>query len=239
MSLAELSSQWLTPSPSPCRSGGVDTATGEGVDAPPAAGDVQQLEMTDGAGQGAVDQEVLSDRLQAQHRGQQQQGRTGRPGLGAAGGRVLDWVLGHGAGVAAEGLGEPTIEELRRLQDARGDPGRFGLEAIAAQPPGNKGIVEGPDRAVVVADRVVAALAHRQGPYPPTGEQPLAHELLRDGLSLGLVDDAAPEQMPVVRGKRVDSATVGIQRNREVLAVLDPEVAVEPPLEVGGLALES
>ena len=33
-------------------------------------------------------------------------------------------------------------------------------------------------------------------------------------------------------------AAVGVEREREVLAVLDPEVAVEAPLEVGGLALE-
>jgi hypothetical protein len=33
-------------------------------------------------------------------------------------------------------------------------------------------------------------------------------------------------------------AAIGIQGDGEVLAVLDPEVAVAPPLEVGGLALE-
>ena len=44
--------------------------------------------------------------------------------------------------------------------------------------------------------------------------------------------------MAVVRRQRVHPATVGIQRDGEVPAVLHPEVAVEPAFEVGGLALE-
>ena len=59
-----------------------------------------------------------------------------------------------------------------------------------------------------------------------------------DRFRLRLVDDAAPQQVAVVRGQRVDLAAVGVEREREVLAVLDPEVAVEAALEVGRLALE-
>ena len=114
---------------------------------------------------------------------------------------------------------------------------RLLLEAVAAQAPGDERVVERPDRADVVADRVVAALALGQRADAPAGEEPRAHAGgARRALRLRLVDDPAPEQVPVVRGERVDLAAVGVEREREVLAVLDPEVAVEAPLEVGGLA---
>jgi hypothetical protein len=94
-------------------------------------------------GRAGIDQEMLSDRLQAQHRGQQQQRRAGGPGLGTARGRVLDRVLGHRAWVAAEGFGEPTVEELRRLQDARGDLCRFLLNRNGAGPQAMKELSKG------------------------------------------------------------------------------------------------
>ena len=115
---------------------------------------------------------------------------------------------------------------------------RFLLEAVAPQPPRDEGVVEGPDRADVVADRVVPALAFCQRADAPAGEEPRPHQLARDGLGLRLVDDAAPQQVAVVRRQRVDLVALGVEREREVLAVLDPEVAVEPPLEVGRLLLE-
>src|SRR4029450_10227525 len=103
-----------------------------------------------------------------------------------------------------------TADALPSPQAAGAALCRFLLEAVTAQPPGDEGVVEGPDRADVVADRVVAALAHRPRPPPPPGEQPLAHELSRHGFGLGLVDDAAPEQMPVVGGQRVHLAAIGL-----------------------------
>jgi hypothetical protein len=59
-----------------------------------------------------------------------------------------------------------------------------------------------------------------------------------DRLGLRLVDDAAPEQVAVVRGERVELHTIAVEREREVLVVRDPEVAVEAALEVGRLPLE-
>jgi hypothetical protein len=50
---------------------GVDATAREGVDAAPAAGDVEHFKMTDGAGQRGVDQEVISERLEAEHRAEQ------------------------------------------------------------------------------------------------------------------------------------------------------------------------
>ena len=57
-------------------------------------------------------------------------------------------------------------------------------------------------------------------------------------LGLVLVDDAAPQQVADVRSERVDLGAVGVEGEREVLAVFDPEVAVEAALQVGGLLFE-
>ena len=67
--------------------------------------------------------------------------------------------------VAAERLGQPPVEVPGRVQDAAGDGGRLLGEAVPAQPPRDERVVERPDRAVVVADRVVADLALGQGPH--------------------------------------------------------------------------
>src|SRR5437773_842531 len=53
-----------------------------------------------------------------------------------------------------------------------------------------------------------------------------------------LVDDAAPQQVAVVRRERVDLIAVGVEREREVFTVVDPEVAVEAALQGGGVLLE-
>ena len=90
--------------------------------------------------------------------------------------------------------------------------------------PGDERGIEGPDGPHVVPDRVVAALALGQGAHAPAGE-PRPEQVGGDGLRL--VDDAAPEQVAVVRGQGVDLLALVVHGEREVLAVLDPEVAVE------------
>ena len=54
---------------------------------------------------------------------------------------------------------------------------------------------------------------------PTTRRQPLA------------VDDAGGQAVADVRGDGAHQALVGIERQREEPLLLDPEVAVEPPLE--------
>jgi hypothetical protein len=194
--------------------------------------------MTDRAGKRRVDHQVLALRLEPEHRPQEQQRRPGRPGLRAAGGRVLHRVHRLGALVAAESLGQATVEELGGIEDSCRDHRGLVLESVPAQPPGDKRVVERPDRADVVADRVVASFALGQRAHPPTGEEPRPEQIPRDGLRLRLVDDAAPEEMAVVRGERVDLPPVGVEREREVFAVLDPEVSVEAPLQISRFLLE-
>ena len=75
--------------------------------------------MADAFRQRGVDDQVIADRLEAQHRPQQQQ--LGRPVDHA-------WALyavgtepgSQRTGVAAERLGTASVEELGRIEDARG-----------------------------------------------------------------------------------------------------------------------
>ena len=96
----------------------VDAAASEGVEVSPPAGDVEQLQVADGHRKGGVDDEVLADRFEPEHRSEQQKRCAGGPRLGAAGGGVLHRVLRHGSRVAAECFGEPAVEERRSLEDA-------------------------------------------------------------------------------------------------------------------------
>ena len=90
----------------------------------------------------------------------------------------------------------------------------------------------------MVANWVVAALALGEGAHAPAGEEPRSEQVLRNRLCLRLVDDPAPEEMAVVRRQRVHLLALAVEREREILAVLDPEVAVEATPQVGGLPLE-
>src|SRR5215217_633904 len=161
-----------------------DSTAAERVQASPTAGDVEQLEMANPLRKRRVDDEVVAERLEPEHSAQEEQRRSRRPRLRAARSRVLDWVLRVGTRVPAERLRQAAVEELSRVEDARGNTRRLLLEPIAAQAPCNEGVVERPDRADVVADRVVARLAHRHRPHAPAGEEALAEQVLRDRLRL-------------------------------------------------------
>src|SRR5260221_11693848 len=68
----------------------VDAAPAEGVDALPAPGQVEDLEATHPLGQRRVNDEIVALRLETEARPQQEQWRSGRPGLRAAGCPGLD-----------------------------------------------------------------------------------------------------------------------------------------------------
>ena len=78
-----------------------------------------------------------------------------------------------------------------------------------------------------------SGLSDGERTHTPAGVQPRPHQVLDDRLRLGLVDDAAPEQEAIVRCQRVHLRTVGIEREREVAAIGQPEIVVESTLEVG------
>ena len=96
-----------------------------------------------------------------------------------------------------------------------------------------------PDRADVVADRVVAAIVGRERADAPAREHRVRHELTGDEPRALLGNDARPEQVPHVRGHRVDPALVAVEADDVVAAALvGPEVVVEARVQLLGLALE-
>ena len=140
--------------------------------------------------------------------------------------------------VAGEGLRQPPVEEAGGVEHTGRDHRRLLLEAVPPQPPGDERVVERPDRADVVSDGVVAALSFGHRPDPPPREEPGPHEVADDSLGLGLVDDPAPQEMPVVGGERIDLTPVRVESQGEVPVVLDPEVAVESTFQVRRLLLQ-
>src|SRR6185503_3642899 len=116
-----------------------------------------------------------------------------------------------------------------RFENAERDARRLLPVAIAAQAPGDERVVEGPHGAHVVADRVVATLALGHRAYAPSGEEPIAQQVASAGARLVLVGDATPQQMPDVRGQRIDLAFLAVERQREEAALGDPVVGVEAP----------
>src|SRR5262249_14390226 len=199
-----------------------DAPAPESVDPTPAARDVQERNVTDSDRERGIDDEQVFDRLEAEHRAKEQEGRPGRPGLGAACRRGLDGLPRQASRVAAKRRGKAAFEELGRFEDPGCDLRSLFLEAIPAEPPGDERVVERPDGADVVADRVVAAFALGEGADAPPREEPRAEQVARDRLRLRLVDDAAPEQMADVRAQRIDLLPVGIEREREVFVLADP-----------------
>ena len=95
-----------------------------------------------------------------------------------------------------------------------------------------------PHRAEVIADRVVAPLAHGHRANAPAGEKPVAHQQLDAARGLVLVCDAAPEQVADVRRDGVDDPPVAVDGERVASSILHPVVAVELRLERGRRLLE-
>jgi len=177
--------------------------------------------------------------LETEQGSQKQQRRRGRPCLRATCRRILDWVSRRFPRVAGERLGEAVLEEIRSFQDPLRDAGRFFPETVLAQAPRDDRVVVGPDGADMVPNRVVRAFALGHGADAPAGEQRVTHQMAGNAPRLVAIDDATPEEMADVRGERVHSALVAIERQSKELAVGNPEVTVETALELGRFAFEA
>ena len=108
-------------------------------------------------------------RRQAEHGAQQLEDAARGPRLRRACDRVGDRVGRGGPVEAAEQLRQPGVpEELGRLQQGAGDPGRLLAVPVAPEARGADGVVVRPDAADVVADGVVAGHAASTGSGCPS-----------------------------------------------------------------------
>src|SRR5260221_11628105 len=90
----------------------------------------------------------------------------------------------------------------------------------------------------MVANGVVARLGGCHRAHAPAREELITHQVLDADLGLVGVRDPTPEEVPDVGGERVYLAPVAVQCQREELALGNPIVGIESPLECGGFLLQ-
>src|SRR5207237_592051 len=92
---------------------------------------------------------------------------------------------------------------------------------------GDQRVVVRPDRAVVVAHRVVARLPAGECPDPPAREEIRAQQTRAEETRAPGVRDAAEEEMARVRRDHLARPLVVVERQRIGPLALDPEVVVD------------
>ena len=108
---------------------------------------------------------------QPEHRLEEQERRTGRPRLRRAGDRVGHRRVRVGPVEAAEQLRQAVVlESLGRFHHLADEPVRRVVEAVPLEAGRDERRVVRPDRAGVIADRVVAGLVGGERPDAPAGE---------------------------------------------------------------------
>ena len=167
---------------------------------------------------------------------------TGVPAAHACGRAAVGYAIGNGVSSRWKPAKTSGSDQSKYRADCE-QPPRDQVDvsgmAAARQAPGAEGRVVGPDRAVVVRERVVGGVPGRHRADPPARPELLAHQPARDRIDALRRDDPAPEQMADVRAERVDALLLAVERKRVVAAaVLDPELLVEAALQLGRLRLE-
>src|SRR5512132_2308441 len=99
----------------------------------------------------------------------QQHGRAGRPGLWSGRRGIGDREPRLGPRQTGENLRQLVIEVPRSRQHLANDAVRLGPTAGARKTPSDQRVVMGPNRSVVVRERVEATIARRHRPYAPAG----------------------------------------------------------------------
>ena len=106
--------------------------------------------------------------------------------------------------------------------------------AVASEPRSDEGVLERPDRPIVIADRVMPLLRLRQSPNAPGAGHGLRHEDPGHGTGMVLVDQLGPEAVSRVGRDRIHLPMVPVQRHGIVALLRHPELAVELLLQFGG-----
>src|SRR3954447_3324912 len=223
--------------------GWVDIAFGaDGLDFPLRAERMQaaNADAADLLGDARVEAQLAVAGLEAEHRLYEDERGCSGPCLRAAGRRVRNGKWADPAFEARERLRKPVAREGGRLQLRQRDPVRVVAKACARESQGDDCVVVRPDRADVVADRVVAAIVGRERADAPAREHRVRHELSGDDTRALRRNDPRPEQVPDVGGHGVDPALVSVEADDVIAAaVLGPEVVVEASVQLFGLALEA
>src|SRR5918996_4086678 len=182
---------------------------------------------------------ALGVKAQPETRLQQEQRRRRRPGLRRAGHWIEGWALAALAGEAAEQPWQaPQVDVDRRVEQALEYPGRLAREAVAREPRGDHRVVVWPERAVVVAHRVVAQLGRGNRPDAPAGKRGAAHQAPDDRFRPMRQRDAGEQGVPGVRCADPAGPLVAIQRQDVGTEVVVPERRVEAETQLLGLTIQ-
>ena len=97
----------------------------------------------------------------------------------------------------------------------------------------------GPDRPVVVAERVVRPFRDAHRAHAPARPEAVAGERVGDCAAATLGDDPRPEQVPDVGRERIHTLLRAVEGERVRLPLLDPVGLVEPRCEPVGVGVEA
>src|SRR5262245_41750523 len=107
--------------------------------------------------------------------------------------------------VAAEDFGKPVVlEQLRRLELRAAEPMERRDESVAQETHGKGSLLDRPDRAAMVAVRVVRGIPGRERANAPTAEQIRLEEPRGDPLDAGRIQDPARQTVAGVGGDGAD-----------------------------------
>ena len=172
-------------------------------------------------------------RPQPEHRVQQVERRGSGPGLRRAGDGIRHRRADVLAGETAEQLGQAQVREpLRRFDQPAGQQVRAIGRAARLQTGGDQCVVMRPDRARVVADRVVADLARRERADPPAREHVRGEQALGHDRGSRVRDDAGPQRLARIRGDARDRTLVAVERHRIEARIRQPKGVVELLLQL-------
>ncbi len=188
---------------------------------------------------GVVDRcQHITLRFQAEQGADAEHRRRGGPRLRETRRGVLDGVPCVSAIVSREDFRQTRVKEPARFKDTGNDGRGVLAEPVAGKPRGDEVAVVRPDRPVVILDGVVPAFTHGHGANPPSGEHPWAHQVVSQRPGLVVIHNAAPQQEPDVRAQAVDFSLVAVEGQSEEPAIGDPEILVEPALQLGRLRFQ-
>src|SRR6185437_15716794 len=104
---------------------------------------------------------------------------------------------------------------------------------------GDEGIVVRPNRAAVVAQGVERGLCGREGSHAPAAVHIRRHEAARDLAGAFAAYDAAPEEVPGIRGDGALGLLAAIERGGIEAAFGKPESPLEAVRQLRGLPLQA
>src|SRR5207245_10780158 len=99
--------------------------------------------------------------------------------------------------------------------------------AVAVQPGGGHHAVVRPDGAALIRVRVVRGMVFGKSSHAPTTEHVGPHEPLTGEPAAARIEDAHPKAVPGIRDDGADRLLVAVERERELVAILQPEALME------------